>query len=284
VPLIHELLAAGRCFSFEFFPPKNDEEQARLEQTIQELEPLAPAYVSVTYRGGRSSRERTTAVVLDLLRTTSITPMPHLTCVCHTREELAQIVSTFLEAGLPNLLALGGDPVPDDPVGELRYALELVRLARSLGSLSIGVAAHTAGHPKSPSIEADRDQLAAKLREADFAITQFFFEVDEYNHLVDDMARRGVHKSIVPGIMPITSLRSISRMAELSGYSVPRWIIDRLEPLESDPVAVRAAGIEMAGELCRRLLEAGAPGLHFFTLNRSTATREIYSSLGLAPV
>ncbi|MDQ6692107.1 MAG: methylenetetrahydrofolate reductase [Candidatus Dormibacteraeota bacterium] len=282
--LIHELLAQGPCFSFEFFPPKNDEEQLRLTEAIRELEPLRPAFVSVTYRGGRSSRERTTAVVLDLLHTTSITPMPHLTCVCHTRLELEEIVSTFVQAGLPNLLALGGDPVDDGPVGELTHAVELVQLARWVGSRSIGVAAQPAGHPRSPTLTQDRDRLAAKLAAADFAITQLFFDRDEYLRLVDDMASRGVHKPIVPGIMPVTTLRSITRMAELSGYSVPDHVVDRLAPLEADPSAVRTAGIEMASELCRDLLEAGAPGLHFFTLNRSTATREIYRALGLAPV
>lgn len=256
----------------------------RLQETIRELEPLQPAYVSVTYRGGRSSRERTTAVVLDLLRTTSITPMPHLTCVSHTRAELREIVSTFVAAGLPNLLALGGDPIAEESPGELAHAVELVELARSVGSRSIGVAAQTAGHPRSKNLSGDRDRLAAKLALADFAITQFFFERDEYLRLVDDMAARGLHKPIVPGIMPITSLGSISRMAELSGYRVPAPVVARLEALESDPAAVRSAGIEMASELCRQLLEAGAPGLHFFTLNRSTATREIYRSLGLAAV
>lgn len=279
--LIHELLERAPSFSFEFFPPKNDEEQARLEQTIRDLEPLRPSFVSVTYRGGRISRERTTAVVMDLQRTTSITPMPHLTCVCHTRAELEEIVSTFTAAGLPNLLALGGDPVPGEPPGELAYASELVELARRVGSRSIGVAAHPAGHPRSTSLVEDRDRLAAKLERADFAITQFFFERDEYLRLVDDLARRGVHKPVVPGIMPVTSLSSISRMAELSGYRVPDHVVAALEPLESDPAALRRAGIEMAGELCRQLLDVGAPGLHFYTLNRSTATREIYRSLGL---
>ena len=279
---ISDLLGAGQTFSFEFYPPKNDEEQAVLQQTLRELQPLRPSYVSVTYRGGRISRERTTAVVTDLLRDTDITPMPHLTCVAHNRAELHEIVSGFLGAGLDNLLALGGDPLPDEESHrELTHAEELVELARSVGVPSIGVAAHPAGHPRSPDLASDRRHLGAKLRLADFAITQFFFLRDEYLRLRDDMAALGVHKPIVPGIMPITNLASISRMAQLSGYAVPAEIVETLERA-GDAAGVRRAGVELAARLCRDLLEAGAPGLHFFTLNRSTATREIYSELGLA--
>ena len=278
---IADLLGSGPTFSFEFFPPKNDEEQARLERTIKELEPLHPSFVSVTYRGGRSSRERTTAVVLDILRTTSITAMPHLVCVAHSRAELSEIVNTFNGAGVENLLALGGDPVADEPAGELRHALELVELARGLGSPSIGVAAHPAGHPRSPDLTSDRRHLAAKLSLADFAITQFFFHVDEYLRLRDELAALGVDKPVIPGIMPVTSLKSITRMAELSGYQLPADVVARLTRVEHDPVEFRTVGIEIAGELCRDLLAEGAPGLHFYTLNFSSATREIYHSLEL---
>lgn len=275
-------LRRGRTFSFEFFPPRNEDEQARLERTIRDLEPLDPAFVSVTYRGGSSSRERTTAVVMNLAATTSITPMPHLTCVAHPRSELAEIVSGFKEAGLVNLLALGGDPLPEDQAHvELVYAVELVALAREQGMESIGVAAHPAGHPRSPDMRTDRRHLAAKLEAADFGITQFFFHADEYLRLVGELAALGITKPILPGIMPITNLSSVSRMAELSGYSVPADIVDRIERAGTDPEIVRRVGIEVACELCRDLLEAGAPGLHFYTLNRSKATREIYRILGL---
>ena len=278
---IVDLLGSGPTFSFEFFPPKNDEEQARLERTIKELEPLHPSFVSVTYRGGRSSRERTTAVVLDILRTTAITAMPHLVCVAHSRAELSEIVDSFNRAGVENLLALGGDPVADEPVGELRHALELVELARGLGGGSIGVAAHPAGHPRSTDLASDRRHLAAKLSLADFAITQFFFAADEYLRLRDELAALGIDKPIIPGIMPVTSLKSITRMAELSGYQLPADVVARLTRVEHDPVEFRRVGIEIAAELCRDLLAAGAPGLHFFTLNFSSATREIYRSLAL---
>ena len=279
---ITDLLKAGRTFSFEFFPPRNDEEQARLTRTISDLQPLQPDFVSVTYRGGRSSRERTTRVVIDILGSTRITPMPHLTCVAHPRFELGEIIGGFRAAGLENLLALGGDPLPDEEsYQELAYAEELVGLARMLGFESIAVAAHPAGHPKSPDRQTDRKHLAAKLQAADFAITQFFFHVEEWQRLVDELAALGIDKPVIPGIMPITNLASIQRMAQLSGYAVPADVIAQLEKGGDDPQAVRRIGIELACALCTDLLEAGVPGLHFYTLNFSTATREIYSGLGL---
>src|SRR5438067_7326167 len=276
---ITDLLRQGPTFSFEFFPPKNDEEQQRLTQTIAELEPLNPSFVSVTYRGGRTSRERTTNVVLDILRAGRLTAMPHLVCVAHSRAELTEIVDHFNRSGVENLLALGGDPVPDEPGGELRYASQLVELARDLGGTSIGVAAHTAGHPRSPDIASDRRLMAAKLEAADFAITQLFFDVAEYLRLRDDLAALGVDKPVIPGIMPILSLRGVTRMAELSGYQLPAAVHARLSSVEDDPEEFRRVGIEIASELCRDLLREGAPGLHFFTLNFSKATREIYRSL-----
>src|SRR5580700_5280331 len=262
--LISEMLERGPTYSFEFFPPKNDTEQATLVRTLRELEPLAPSFVSVTYRGGRQSRQRTHDLVAGMLRTTSLTPMAHLVCVEHTRLELAEVLVAFRQAGVENLLALGGDPPLDvDAVGgELRYAVELVELARAIGGFSVGVAAHPAGHPSSPDMTSDRDLLAAKLALADFAITQFFFEVDEYLALVDDLAARGVTKPVLPGIMPVTSLRSVPRMAEM-GAAVPGWAVDRLHAASAHggDDAVRQAGIEMATDLCARLLSAGAPGL-----------------------
>ena len=260
---ITDLLAAGRSFSFEFFPPRTDEEQVQLTRTISNLQPLDPAFVSVTYRGGRSSRERTTRVVIDILKTSNLTPMPHLTCVAHPRFELGEIVGGLRAAGLENLLALGGDPLPEEEsYKELGYAIELVELGRLLGFESIGVAAHPAGHPKSPDLETDRRHLAAKLNAADFAITQFFFHVDEYLRLRDELAALGIEKPVIPGIMPVTSLKSITRMAELSGYQLPADVVARLTRVEDDPKEFRKVGIELAAELCRDLLAAGAPGLH----------------------
>jgi methylenetetrahydrofolate reductase (NADPH) len=284
---ISDMLARGRTYSFEFFPPKNDTEQATLVRTLRDLEPLAPSFVSVTYRGGRASRQRTHDLVAGILRTTTLTPMAHLVCVAHSRLELAEVLVDFRKAGVENLLALGGDaPVDEDAGGgELRHAVELVELARAIGGYSVGVAAHPAGHPASPDMRSDRDNLAAKLRLADFAITQFFFEVDDYVRLVEDLAARGVDKPVLPGIMPVTSLRSVPRMAQM-GAAVPGWAVERLEAAGAGggDAAVRQAGIDLATDLCTRLLAAGAPGLHFYTLNRSSATREIYAALGLTGV
>ena len=283
--LISDMLKQGATYSFEFFPPKNDAEQATLVRTLRELEPLAPSFVSVTYRGGRESRQRTHDLVAAMLRTTTLTPMAHLVCVAHTRLELAEILVSFRKAGVENLMALGGDP-PTDPSagpGELLHAVELVELARAIGGFSIGVAAHPAGHPSSPDMRSDRDQLAAKLRLADFGVTQFFFEVDEYVGLMEDLAERGVHTPVLPGIMPVTALRSVPRMAQM-GAALPAWAVARLEEasVRGGDEAVRRAGMAMATELCEKLLDAGAPGLHFYTLNRSSATREIYAALGLS--
>ncbi len=286
MPRIADLLAGGPTYSFEFFPPKTDAEQATLTRTIRELEPLEPSFVSVTYRGGPSSRARTYDLVSGMRHATSLTPMAHLICVAHTRLELAEILVSFRKAGVENLMALGGDP-PTDPTegpGELRHACELVDLARAIGGFSIGVAAHPAGHPASPSRESDRDYLAEKLRLADFAVTQFFFDADEYLGLVDDLSVRGVDKPVLPGIMPVTSLRSIPRMAEM-GSALPSWMVQRLEAAsaEGGAEAVRRIGVAIAIELCEKLLAAGVPGLHFYTLNRSSATREIYDALDLGP-
>ncbi|MDQ2912155.1 MAG: methylenetetrahydrofolate reductase [Chloroflexota bacterium] len=279
---IIDLLASGRTFSFEFFPPKDNEEQRLLTRTIADLQPLQPSFVSVTYRGGRISRERTTRVVIDLLNTTDLTPMPHLTCVAHPRFELGEIIGGFRAAGLENLLALGGDPLPEEEsYKELAYASQLVELGRRLGFESIGVAAHPAGHPRSPDLTSDRRYLAAKLNLADFGITQFFFKVEEYERLRQELAVLGITKPIIAGIMPITSLASVQRMAQLSGYAVPDDIVALVEAGGDDREEIRKRGISVCTELCRDLLDAGVPGLHFYTLNFSKATREIYTNLGL---
>jgi methylenetetrahydrofolate reductase (NADPH) len=278
---IAELLRAGRTFSFEFFPPKNDLEAGVLARTLQELEPLGPSFVSVTYRGGRVSRWPTHDLVVFIRQNTRITPMAHLICVDHDRAELREILEQLKEAGIENVLALGGDPVEGGAGGELRYAIELVELAHEVDGFSVGVAAHPAGHPRSPDLKADRENLARKLEVADFAITQFFFHAWEWERLRDDLARAGVDKPLIPGIMPITNLSSVHRMAQLSGYAIPEDIVRRVESAGTDRQDVRRAGVQLATELCADLLAAGAPGLHFYTLNRSSATREIYEALRL---
>jgi methylenetetrahydrofolate reductase (NADPH) len=286
VTRIAELLSAGQTFSFEFFPPKNDAELATLARTIGELQPLAPSFVSVTYRGGAESRQRTFNLVSGILHTTSLNPMAHLICVAHTRLELADILVSLRKAGVENLMALGGDP-PADPAtepGELAYATELVELARAIGGFSIGVAAHPAGHPRSPSTRSDRDYLAAKLALADFGVTQFFFEASEYEGLVADLDSRGVRTPVLPGILPVTSLSTMGRLGAM-GAPAPAWMESRLRAAAESGGAhgVRKEGVQLATELCADLLALGVPGLHFYTFNTSSATREIYAALGLGP-
>ena len=280
---IGDLLAAGRTFSFEFMPPKSAQASMSLGRTIAELEPLHPSFVSVTYGAGGSTREHTRDTVVWVRRETSIPPMAHLTCVGHTRAEIDDIIGTYAEAGIENILALAGDP-PKDPAdarpSDYGYAFELIEHVRSISDMSIGVAAHPEGHPRSPDLATDRAHLAAKLRLADFAVTQFFFDIDHYLRMVEDLSALGVDKPVLPGIMPVTNLAQVTRMAELSGAEFPAWLRTRLESA-TGPEDVRRIGIDAATELCAALLQAGAPGLHFYTMNKSTATRDIYSQLGL---
>ncbi len=212
-----------------------------------------------------------------------MTAMAHLTCAAHSRAELEGIVDRYRDAGVENLLALGGDPPAELglPEGELRHAIELVRLARTRDFGSIGVAVHPEPHPASPSIEADRAHSAEKLAEADFAITQFFFDAHHYFELMSALRDRGVDRPVIPGIMPVLSIAGTKRMAEMQGSEFPEWFMAKLRKFEDDPAEVRRIGIAESTKLCRELLDGGAPGLHFFTLNRSTATREIYDNLEL---
>ena len=281
---IADLLAAGRTYSFEFFPPKSDEATALLEKTIGELEPLGPSFVSVTYGAGGSTRERTRDVVLHIERDTSLPAMAHLTCIGHTREELVDILTGYREAGIENILALAGDPPAGEDIAaavDLTYALDLVELVREVGDFSVGVAAHPEMHPRSPDRQSDRVHLAAKLAVADFAITQFFFRVSDYLTMIDELAALGCTKPVVPGIMPVTNAGQVKRFAEMAGAAFPEDLAARLMAASDDPAEVRRIGVEVATELCQELLDAGVPGLHFYTLNRSTATREIYANLGL---
>ncbi len=286
---IADLLAAGTTCSFEFFPPKNDAGWLSLGRTIAELEHLEPSFVSVTYGAGGSTRTKTADLVSWVRRQTPISPMAHLTCQGHTRADIADILIDYRAEGVENILALGGDPPTDPPAdgapmvdSDYRFSSELVDDIRATGAFSIGVAAHPELHPRSPDRDSDRHHLAAKLRQADFAITQFFFEIDHYLALVDDLAAHGVDKPVVPGIMPVTNLAQVSRMAHMSGAEVPSWLVERVRKADDDGDDAARIGVEIATELCARLLEAGAPGLHFYTLNRSGATRSICSALGLA--
>jgi len=280
---VADLLAAGTTYSFEFFPPRDDSAAVQLASTLSELEPLRPSFVSITYGAGGSTRDRTHDLVVDILRRTTMTPMAHLTCVGHTRAELVDILERYRRDGVANVLALRGDPPAGaaGPPGDLRHAVELVELAREVAPFSVGVAAHPEGHPQAPDRASDRRHLAAKLSRADFAVTQFFFRCQDYLRLVDDLAGLGVDRPVVPGIMPVTNVAQIERFAALSGAEVPAPLRAQLHAAAGDPAEVRRIGVAAATELCAELLAAGAPGLHFYTLNRSTATREIWAALGL---
>lgn len=238
--------------------------------------------MSVTYRGGRESRQRTFDLVTQIQRSGHITAMAHLICVGHSRAEMRDILKNYLDQGVVNVMALGGD-IPDDGsrvTSEFSHAIDLVELAREVGDFSIGVAAHPQGHPRSTDLATDRRYLAEKLARADFAVTQFFFEFEEWTRLVDELGALGVTKPVLPGIMPVTTLSGIERMAAM-GARVPVALQERLvgASARGGPAEVRAEGIKAAIELCEQLLEARAPGLHFYTLNQSTATREIHRVL-----
>jgi methylenetetrahydrofolate reductase (NADPH) len=282
-------LAAGRSFSFEFFPPRDDAGEVVLWEAIRRLESFAPSFVSVTYGAGGSTRDRTTRITAAIAASTTLTPVAHLTCVSASRAELRRVVGAYAGAGVSTVLAIRGDPpggpgAPWRPHPEgLNHAVDLVKLVRELGSFEVGVAAFPDVHPESPDLDHEAAILAAKADAgATFAITQFFFEPDGYFRLVDRLAALGCDMPVVPGIMPVTNLKQIARFPQLSGKPLPAGVLARLESAAGDPSSLRRAGVEIATELSARLLDGGAPGLHFYTLNRSTATLEVFADLGLA--
>jgi methylenetetrahydrofolate reductase (NADPH) len=211
--------------------------------------------------------------------------MAHLTCAAHTRDELATIIARYREAGVENILALGGDPPKELnlPPGELKHATELIELVRELGDFSVGAAVHPEGHPASTNRTDDRRRQAEKLATADFGLSQFFFEPEVWFAFLDDLRELGVTAPVIPGIMPVLNVKSAKRMAEMSGAAFPRWLEDRLRAYEDDEAAMHAIGVEAATELCVALREGGVDSFHFYTLNKSPATREIYANLGLGP-
>ena len=276
----------GRSFSFEFFPPRDAAGEEQLWQAITELEPYCPTFVSVTYGAGGATRDRTVAITERIARETTLLPVAHLTCVGHTTDELVAILQDLADAGVHHVMALRGDP-PEGPgspwtptEGGVTYASELVRLIKQTADVRVGVAAFPEGHVEAASLHDDARVLREKFDAgAEFAVTEMVLRASDYEGLVERAAAAGADLPIVPGLMPILNLRSMTRMAELSRRDLPREVVARLAPYEHDPAGLRAEGIQIATELGEALLAAGAPGLHFYTLNRSRATREIYANL-----
>jgi methylenetetrahydrofolate reductase (NADPH) len=280
---------ARRTFSFEFFPPKDEVGEERLWDAMSRLEPYSPDYISVTYGAGGSTRERTIRITSEITKRTHIPTVAHLTCVGSTKQELIEILDRYHHSGIRSILALRGDPEggPRAPwigtPGGFDHSDQLVNLAAERGDFTIGVAAFPDGHPASHGdLKKDIDVLIRKEElGATFATTQFFFEPEKWIALVEKLRHRGSQLPIIPGILPITNIKQLTRMAELSGTVIPDEISQRFSKVEADPHSVRSLGVEIATQLCDSLLDAGAPGLHFYTMNTSSATQEIFSNLGL---
>lgn len=292
---VQDIFASRRpTFSFEFFPPKTEEASEALYQTILELEAYKPSFVSVTYGAGGTTRELTHDLVAKINQTTSLEAVPHLTCVCHTEGEIDQILQRYVEAGVSNILALGGDPPKnlvdyDRSKDAFQHASQLVRFIRNFKGhpdrrgFGIGVAGFPEGHPATPNRLLEMDYLKAKVDEgADYICTQLFFDNRDFYDFRDRCYLAGIRVPIIAGIMPITSASGMRRMAELAaGARYPAKLLKAIARCGSDEEAVQRVGVHYATEQCADLLDNGVDGIHFYTLNKSGATRDIYANLGL---
>jgi methylenetetrahydrofolate reductase (NADPH) len=278
---IRDLLDQGRTISFEFFPPKTDVGIANLLATVEELAPLRPSFMSVTYGAGGSTRDLTRDLVISMNREHDFPVMAHLTCVGHTNDQVKQLLDQYAESGVENILALGGDPPADgsDPGGDFTYACELVELIRAHGAdFSIGVAAQPELHPRSEDRESDRRRLAEKLELADFGVSNFFFDPNDYLLMVEELADLGCHKPVLPGVMLFRDPGGLRRMSDMNQSKLPLELDERLDACET-PESVIDCAVDAGTLLCERLLAAGVPGIHLFVLNRADAAKRVLAEL-----
>ena len=254
----------------------------QLEKAVHELAPLAPSFVSMTYGALGSTREYTRDAIVRINEDQPFPAMPHLTCVGHTRADIDALLDHYAGNGIENILALGGDPPADgsDPGGDFAYATDLIEVVRAHpANFCVGVAAHPEVHPRSPDRATDRRRLADKLAMADFAITQFSFLVDEQLRLRDELAALGCTTPVIPSVFPVINVAGVQRMATMNGSVIPAPMLERLTAAESSE-EVATIGVEVATELCERLIAAEMPGLHLYPMNRSESIRRIYENLG----
>jgi methylenetetrahydrofolate reductase (NADPH) len=272
-------------FSFEFFPPKTPDGIVKLEVTSRLLATLKPRFFSVTFGAGGSTRDRTFETVIDLHETLGIDAAPHISCISSTRENIREMLHAYMEKGIRHIVALRGD-MPSGMVeaGEFRYANDLVGFIRAETGrhFHIEVAAYPEYHPQAANPDRDLANFKRKVETgADSAITQYFYNPDAYFQFIERCERLGVDIPIVPGIMPIGNYHQLARFSDACGAEIPRWIRKRLETFGDDSASIRAFGIDVVTRLCARLLEQGAPGLHFYTLNRAEPSMAIWKNLGL---